>query len=263
MRKDDARVLLAFDRDGTIVPYADRPDNAIMRDSTRRALNQLAERTDVFLCVVSARRVEFLRNDGLSKRVTLAGNYGLEIQFSDGSYFVHPKAREAAHSLQHLMPLLKKDLGSWYNLIFENHGFSLCVHWHLTPPNLRDELHGKMKRWKLEYSNLRFVRGLTSYEILPNFDWSKGNALDLIREQLELGSDGLFPVFFGDSSGDEEAFSWVNGLRGLSVRVGDCKRTNACRSFASVEAVVNYLQELSLSEATPTAIRALAAPYFQ
>jgi trehalose-6-phosphatase len=56
-------LFLVFDRDGTLVPFADEPEDAVFSDSVRESLYRLAEQPGVSVGVLSARSTSKLRSD--------------------------------------------------------------------------------------------------------------------------------------------------------------------------------------------------------
>jgi len=258
MRDSSRRVLIALDRDGTVVPIASRPEQAKMSARVRDTLNRLACKPNLTLCIVSARSIKFLKDDGLQSSVILAGNYGMEIAFPDGSTIVHEKAAGDSARLQEIKSEVQAYFSKEYGLIVEDHGYSFCIHWHLTPGRLQASLHDYMRNFEARVSDLRFVRGNTSYEVFPDLDWDKGKAMELINSSLESNSIDSFNLFAGDSPGDEAAYRFVNGRGGLSVNVGLERETKASLCFKSPDIVLEFLQSLVGRALTPSVIMTLA-----
>lgn len=227
----DQHLFIGLDRDGTLVPYADRPEKAIPEPRLISTLFKLAAMPQVTIAVVSARSVALLQADFGDKQLILAGNYGLEIFFPGdisgaGALVKGPTMivqNEAARVVSQLKQV--RDNLAWLaepgrDAILEDHGLSLCLHWHTVPQSALSELHDAVNATKNQFAQLMFRRLPTSYEVLPGFPWDKSCALDILEEKLILRRDRCFYLFAGDSPADEPAFVWVNKRHGVSIKVG-------------------------------------------
>ena len=56
---------------------------------------------------------------------------------------------------------------------------------------------------------------------------------------------GRRPIFIGDDLSDEVGFRYVNGLGGISVRVGPSVPTEAAFALVDVAAVHNWLAKIN------------------
>ena len=252
----DRPLLMSFDRDGTISNIASDPNLAPVYPASLAALNRLADIPDTDIAIVSARSLRMLRGDFGPFPFTLAGNYGLEIEYAatKGKVDVDPGALAQAGDLGAVKKQLLEIAGDQrYALFFEDHQFTLCLHYHCTPPELLDEVHDRVKQVERQHGEFIFAAQPTSFEVLPRVTFHKGLALEAIArrlygksEHLYTGSDdemhlksaaeidrqamqGASPevktnqrlfFFAGDSEGDEPAFAWVNQAGGISLKVG-------------------------------------------
>ncbi|HEY9730419.1 MAG TPA: trehalose-phosphatase [Drouetiella sp.] len=222
-------LFIGFDRDGTLVPYADRPENALLNPEVHESLRALAITPGVIAGIVSARSMALLRGEFDYQRLFLAGNYGFETALPKQE----PQVNEAALSIgqvlkearDNLAPLSRPEI----NAILEDHGYSLCVHWHTVPVESREALHHHIEQTSMQFPQLLLRAQPTSYEFLPKLEWDKGCALAAI-DQLVPQETARAYVFIGDSPPDEPAFEWVNNRGGVSVRVGS-GGANTCSRF--------------------------------
>lgn len=258
----DRPLLMAFDRDGTISNIASDPNLAPVYPASLAALNRLADIPDTDIAIVSARSLRMLRGDFGSFPFTLAGNYGLEIEYANNKGKVDVDAGAAAQASN--LGAVKKELleiasDMRYALFFEDHQFTLCLHYHCTPAELLDEVHARVQAVERRHGEFVFAAQPTSYEVLPRVTFHKGLALEAITKRLygqaihpiadsqihlksaaqidleaaqeksakengqeqsrEKAKSRLF-FFAGDSDGDEPAFAWVNQAGGISLKVG-------------------------------------------
>lgn len=214
----ETKLFLAFDRDGTLVPYANRPEEAIVDDELRQLFIDLTNHKEIILAFVSARSIAQLQSDFRGATAVLAGNYGLEIAFPDGETVIQSAAAEAKEILE----TVRDELGELAKVqaIIEDHGYSVCVHWQTVKVDDRATVHSAILKLAGKHQQLRFHALPTSYEILPLIDWTKGDGLELIDQRIRAtGSNVGFYAFFGDSAADEPGFAWVNGRNGISLKV--------------------------------------------
>ncbi len=213
--------LIGLDRDGTLVPYAERPEDAVVDEALRQLLKGLSAAEDTFVAVVSARSLAQLKIDfGAINNLILAGNYGMEILYPGGTAIVSPQASSIRPQVRAAVQTISPLVGSLTGCILEDHGLSACLHFQAAPAEKLVDVHDLALDISRRFSTLHVRRQPTSYEFLPNFSHGKGDALAAI-EQTVLGTEHNRPVFFaGDTEGDESAFAWVNHRHGVSVKIG-------------------------------------------
>ncbi len=235
---------LILDRDGTLVPITNDPDKALLSESARAVIRDLAMLLEEPLIVVSARGLNMLRREFNQDLVVLAGNYGLEISFPSGLQFLHPHAYSSKRQISEVYEELKKVALSYPMLFLDNHDLSLCLHTHNLTEDALENLHCIIEELKQKYFSLRFRKLLTSYEILPALEWTKRSALERISEELSLSKREPLFIAFGDSDADEPMFEWTNQRNGISFNVGTRTKTEAQVSLETPADVINILTVL-------------------
>jgi trehalose-phosphatase len=247
----NATLLLGIDRDGTIVPYAATPAEAIIAPNVKNLLIELSQCEGVILAIVSARSVFQLRGDVGDTEVILAGNYGLEIAFPSGKNYVHPEALNAVPELEKIKVRLEELAGKVPNSFLENQMYALHLHYRNVAKNYLSTIHKSVSAIARRLSNLKMRAQPTSYEFFPKVEWNKANALELIRKELNLCQGHFGPIFIGDTDADEPAFEWSNKLGGSSARVAPYKvNTQAKEVLANPEAAVALLKEILASRSS-------------
>lgn len=237
--------LIALDRDGTLVPYASSPEKARVQPALHTLINDLAVQPGVRVSVVSARSAAQLEGDFGRRRVILAGNYGMEVLFPDGSEAFLPEALSAVPQLKELRDRLACAIDLSSGAILEDHGYSLCLHWHNVPLSRRGEIHSAVNSLSDAFPQVSIRQLPSSYEMLPNVDWTKGKALNFLGSNLKLDEEVLY-FFAGDTEADSPAFEWVNERGGISVRIGPGGNLGASFQLAQPEqlhAVLRYTLE--------------------
>jgi trehalose 6-phosphate phosphatase len=214
-------LLLGLDRDGTLVPLTDRPEDARVDAELVELLRKITRLPAILLAIVSARSLAQLRSDFGAVGCVLAGNYGMEIAFTDGSSTVQPVAQACRPRLEQVRDELGWLSNTGIDAVLEDHGLSLCLHWQTVPADKRSLVHNAFDQLPGRFPDLNIRALASSYEVLPALSWDKGKALETIN--AHLGKTSQEPrsfAYFGDSQADEPAFEWVNKRHGQSVRVG-------------------------------------------
>lgn len=217
---EHGHLLLSFDRDGTLVPIADHPTAAVIDPEVSTLLGRISMQPNITIAIVSARGIASLKRDFKSPKIILAGNYGMEIQFANGETLVQPQAEKAVARLKEALQTLMLWAGTIDGAIVEDHGYSLCLHWHAVSVDNRPRVQAGMAQINSLFPDLQIRVLPTSYEILPPFDWNKGMALEQIAARIKDPEIPLYCSFAGDSPADEHGFQWVNSQDGMSIRVG-------------------------------------------
>jgi trehalose 6-phosphate phosphatase len=212
--------LIALDRDGTIVPYADRPEEARVDESLKNLIADLCALQGVTVAIISARSAAQLKGDFDGSGAILAGNYGLEVLFPDGTECIQPHALNAVPLLKTVRDDLSEKLDLDDGPILEDHGYSLCLHWQNVPIAQRDNLHAAVVSIADRFPDLIFRRLPSSYEVLPNIPWDKGSGLSFIASNAPGHTEERMHFFAGDTMADSPGFVWTNERAGISIRIG-------------------------------------------
>lgn len=229
--------LLAFDRDGTLAPLSSRPEEACVSARAKELLSELSRLPDTLVAIVSARACRHLIADFENPRMTYCGNYGLEMVLAGGRELLHPVASRSAPSIALLRSRLEELFREIPGLLVDDHGLSLCLHYHQVEPSRRQRLGVLLNEFLVDVPGLKLHALPTSYEVLPNTDWDKARAFDLLAQQLQLDPADTSYFYAGDSDADEPAFRWVNAREGLTIRVGATERTEALQTVLSIDTI--------------------------
>lgn len=216
-------LLVGLDFDGTLAPLALRPGRARLSRGTRGLLSRLAAKRSVRLAVLSGRGLADVKARVGLRRVTCAGNHGLEIE-GPGVRWSHPGALAARSAAQGAARALERRLRDFPGAELENKGLTLSVHYRLVPAAARPGLRRLLLRAVGPHAGrLELAPGKQVREVRPRVRWNKGHALLKIA-RLMGGGPGL--LFVGDDRTDEEGFR-VLGRRAVTVRVGSAARSAA------------------------------------
>jgi trehalose-phosphatase len=225
-RPHDARPLVLMDFDGTLAEFDLDPATIRLKPSRQILLQQLSRRADFSAGFVSGRRIADLRERlPVGPTMFLAGLHGLEIE-GPGLHFVHHGAALAAPGISVLARDLRRAVKPLPGVFVEDKTYSIVMH--VRGASKADQLHA-IRRFNalseplLSEGTVRLQPGDHVFELLPNVDWAKGDAVRAIIRQVETDTkEAVWPVYIGDDTTDEDAFEEI-GPNGLTVAVG--KRT--------------------------------------
>ncbi|OGO01215.1 MAG: trehalose-phosphatase [Chloroflexi bacterium RBG_13_53_26] len=248
-------ILIVSDFDGTLVPIAGRPGEAILPERTKELLQALAKKPNIVIGIVSGRALDDLRNKVGIEGITYAGNHGLEIEGPE-VVFVNPLAEQTRFTMQRLYRVLSRALSGIGGVVIEDKRLTLSVHYRLVDEekaglveNLFSQIVDKMQA----AGRIRTTYGKKVLEVRPAVDWDKGKAISLILDsQVNVsGEGGFLPIFMGDDVTDEDGFAAIEDRGGISVFVGNEKDNSAAQYFVESPAEVQQLlgQLLNLIEA--------------
>jgi trehalose 6-phosphate phosphatase len=208
----DARVLLAFDFDGTLAPIVAERSAARMR---RRTLRLLAALCALYPCaVISGRRREDL----------LARLEGLPVRHAIGNHGIDPGSVTAGLAVEMAATrrVLQRTLAECQGVSIEDKTYSLAIHYR----RARDRV-GARSRIELALAGLkgahRILPGKLVYDLVSPEAPHKGAAL----ERLSAAERAEHAIYLGDDATDEDVFRNADPARVLPVRVGRSHRSAA------------------------------------
>ncbi len=205
---------LFLDYDGTLVPIAPTPSEAVADDVLRSRLVQLQAGLDGALAVVTGRPVADIDQFLAPLRLTVAGLHGLQLRLRDGELIEHaPPAALLDAARAELGALVERYPGT----LLEDKRLSLALHFRQAPEAgpVAEAVAGRLAEQSSDL--LRIQRGKMVVELLPS-GRDKGRAIvDLLRCPDFVGRR---PIFVGDDVTDEAGFRAVNELGGCSIRIG-------------------------------------------
>ena len=231
-----------MDLDGTLAPIVSRPDLARVPAETLRSIGRAARGWNARIAVVSARPDRDLRKLAPVRSLVRIGQYGLEGPLAPPRSVRMDVRRRCSRLARVLRPLVRSVPGAF----LEPKGLTVAVHWRNVEGisarrRLRRSLGGIVRG---EARQQRFVPipGAEVLDFVPR-GYDKGRALRALCSRLHAG----VVFYFGDSAGDEPAFSAL-GKGDFPVRVGR-SATRARYRVAGIEGVTRFLDAVAASRA--------------
>jgi len=222
-RPHDARPLVLLDFDGTLAEFDLDPATITLTPARQILLQSLSRRADLSAGLVSGRRIDDLRERIPSApSMFLAGLHGLEIE-GPGIHFAHHAVTLAAPGLSLLSKDLRRAVKPLAGVFVEDKTYSIVMH--VRGASKADRQHAitrfnALAEPLLSEGTVRLQPGDQVFELLPNVDWAKGDAVRAIIRQIETDTrETVWPVYIGDDATDEDAFEEI-GTNGLTIAVG-------------------------------------------
>ncbi len=244
-RIEGAQVIVFLDYDGTLTPIVSRPEDAVLSQEMREAVQTLTAQCPV--AVVSGRGKDDVRRRVDIDTLYYAGSHGFEISGPGGIELEHPEAQDLLPVLDELERALGEELAGIDGAQVERKKYSIAVHYR----NVRDEdleaVTHVVDRAVADRKEIRKASGKKVYELRPEIPWDKGRALLWLLSALGLDRPDVVPFYLGDDLTDEDAFQ-VLLKRGIGIVVGEEPRaTEAQYKLATTDEVHAFLRRLDTS----------------
>jgi trehalose-phosphatase len=206
--------LVFLDFDGTLSPIVENYNDAVIAVSVRTTLSDLSERHSVV--IISGRAAADVKGRVGLPTLTYAGSHGQEIEYPDGTRYEHPDSIRTRGQLDGAERALRARLGPTDGINLERKPFGVAIH------TREVVLEGDRHRAAAaaasvldSFPDLTIRTGKEVIELRPDNDWDKGSAIEFLHRSLGRPS----VIFIGDDETDEDGFSVVNRLGGVTVLV--------------------------------------------
>lgn len=212
-------LFVMTDFDGTVADIVDDPDDAVMRERAREALEGVTAHPKGKVAVVSGRAVADVRERADVDGAYYAGNHGLELDDGD-EVSVHSGAREARELLPEVCDAVEQAFAH-DDVFVEDKGVTATVHYRQADVD-GDRVRAVVESILTDHDPeraLRVTEGKQIVELRPAVDWGKGHSVDLMRERFTPDDEEWLTVYVGDDTTDEAAFETLDG-DGVAVAVG-------------------------------------------
>lgn len=212
-------VRLMLDYDGTLEDFTASPDIVPQDPALIALLQRLAAGGKYLLAVVSGRSLTALSVMLPFNGIILAGTYGLEMRLPDGTVTNGADFAQVRPVMDKVKPLWQQLLSGEHGFYLEDKAWSLALHAKLASAldaaRVMDSAYRELMTllplpgFKIEHRE-RFL------EIYPE---AASKRLAIERIMTRYTPAGALPVFAGDDTHDENAFSAVQEAGGYCIRV--------------------------------------------
>ncbi len=222
-------LYLFLDYDGTLVPIADTPEDALLSQERKQFLHKLSQYPEIQLWIISGRSIDDIRRLVGIDEIGYVGNHGLEIQ--------HPNQPvKEFYTSDHKETILKiKELLSAHfvrhkGVLFENKGPILAIHYRLAKTGIEREILRFIESIKdvaQRPFNVGYGKKVIEIRTVPHK--TKGTALRWIKKNVKFGKNPCW-VYLGDDETDEDAFS-VLDTNDIGIFIGNLSHQTAAKYY--------------------------------
>jgi trehalose 6-phosphate synthase/phosphatase len=200
------RRLLIFDYDGTLVPFAQRPQQAVPPVAVLDLLNAMARDSKNRVVLISGRSAENLdRWFGTVQGLWLVAEHGAELKDPSAPTWDALRPQSTSDWKATVMPILEHFVDRTPGSFVEEKKYALVWHYRMAEPEFGEWLANElvsMLEAMLAETELRAFRGAKIVEVKPVWA-NKGEVLERL---LTAYSDPDFIFAAGDDRTDEDLF---------------------------------------------------------
>ncbi len=238
------RAAVFLDYDGTLSPIVENPDDAVLSEGMRAAIERLSRAASV--AIVSGRDLDDVRRFVDLDHLYFAGSHGFDMAGPDGWRHVVEKGKAFLPALDAATKALEEALSGIEGARVERKAFSLAVHFRQVAESEEEEVARIVREVVDRNGKLRASGGKKVFDVKPRADWHKGRAVLALLDTLDLAGGDVVTFYFGDDTTDEDAFR-VIARDGIGIVVRDeTDRASAARyALDDVAAVERFLGDLA------------------
>lgn len=205
---------LFIDFDGTFVDIAPTPDAITVSQQDAELLELLSEHHHGAISIVSGRNLADIDHHLGGFSGTASGGHGAELRRNGKR---SPMVTCDAEQLEHIRNAVREFSGIDPRILVEEKSFGIVMHFREHP-----ELEAKVRDFATglvgDDCDFETLTAKMAIEIKLK-EISKAKAIERIMSFDEFR--GRTVVFAGDDETDENAFCWVNGQGGITIKIGE------------------------------------------
>ncbi len=238
----EGSAALFFDYDGTLTPIVPRPEDAVLSDAMRQVLKDLSER--FFVAVISGRDLPDVKQKVGLDAIFYAGSHGFDIAGPKGRHIEAQQGTSFLPDLDEAQEDLEERLGNISGAMLERKKFSIAIHYRNVAEGRASDVSEIVDRVHARHPRLRKSSGKKVYELQPDVDWNKGEALLWLLDKLGPDRSDVIPMYMGDDVTDEDAFKALPD-RGIGIVVQEAPRPTAAQyRLKDPDEVQRFLSEM-------------------
>lgn len=241
--KQAKEISLFLDYDGTLVPLAEKPDQALPPPLLLSRIENLCHLPGTYVAVVSGRSIADLQSFLPLTGLYLVGVHGLVFVFPRGEIFFRGgEEKDLRAKVELFTHRLKIFLAGKTGFFLEKKNIAVAVHYRQADPSkVKDVLCSLCREFEplLKETGFTIKRGKKVLEFCP-LAANKGDAVNYL---LSLHPQAV-PVYLGDDETDEDAFR-VLSSKGYGILVAKHpKKSASCCRLRDPQEVALFLDEL-------------------
>ncbi len=247
------RLILVFDYDGTLTPFAARPELARLDPKLRGLLARLAATPQLAVGVVSGRDLQYLTTMVGLPGLYYGGTWGLELDLR-GNRLIPIDTQAIRPLVQDLITVVTAHLSAYPGAWIETKEFGLTVHYRQASATQAEAVRAKVMTVLEPYATLlQIFQEPQMIEVLPTLGFNKGTALKTIV--AHAAKESAYVLYAGDATNDTAALTVAVEMGGIALGIGPNPPAVATHRLSDPHTLVTFLATLS---ATLASLRASA-----
>lgn len=242
LQKSPTKVLM-LDFDGTLAPIVKSPEQAKLPLKTRDLLQKLIAKPDVYLAIISGRKLSDIKEKISLPNIIYGGNHGLEGEIFGKSYSF-PLTNKALSTLNKIKKQLSKVANEFKGVFIEDKDLTLSFHYRLADAQQLSKvilIFDETLRPYLENNSVSIIAGKRVIDIIPKVDWSKGDFANLVIKKITTRTRKRpATIVVGDDTTDEDVFLKLNNA--ITVKTGKNTLSNAAYYLKNTKDVFMFLE---------------------
>jgi trehalose 6-phosphate phosphatase len=206
-------VALLIDFDGTLVDFAERPDDVSLAPETQAVLETLSRQLHGALAIVSGRPIEDIDRFFAPALLPVAGVHGLTRRTAKGD--VITKSIDE-HALAVLTSRLQPFAEGTPGVLLETKPGSVVLHYRARPES-EGACISAVHKAVADLEGVQLLHGKMVIEAKAGMATKAEAVAEFMAEQPFRGRR---PIFAGDDVTDEHAFEEIAKLGGFSIKIG-------------------------------------------
>lgn len=206
-----AETAFFLDVDGTLLGFKERPEDVIADEELQGLLKRLRTLASDAVALISGRTVDDLDRIMTPLVLPAGGVHGADLRFVDGR-----RETLEGDALADVRERTQAFITAHEGLRFEDKGGTTFALHYRQAPDLADEV-ARFLDGEVEGRDLMVQHGKMVAEVKPK-SCHKGIAIETLMRTPPFA--GRVPFFMGDDLTDEHGFESVNGLGGITIKVG-------------------------------------------
>lgn len=234
-------LALFLDFDGTLSDIVDDPQDAILKPGADLVLAELSKAFKV--AVVSGRDRFDVKQKVMASNIFYAGCHGFDMS-GPGCFHYHlDNIEKSLCDLEEATLHAVDHLSGMDGVHVERKSYATAIHFRKAPQS-EEKVRIEVEKILKLYPDLRLKSGKKVLEIMPGIDWGKGKAVRKLMGILNIDLCEVVPVYIGDDTTDEDAFSELHG-KGIGIRVEEADvLTKADYKLKDPDEVLRFLKML-------------------
>jgi trehalose 6-phosphate phosphatase len=225
---------LFLDLDGTLAEIMQTPEQVHIQPNILKSLSRLSEQLQGALAVVSGRTIANIDRLCSPFHFAAAGQHGLEFRNHDQVDSVVEHIEILNQFRNEIMTIHKR----YPTLLIEYKGSSFALHYRQAP-TIGALVYEDLQKILSSYPQFFLQNGKMVWEICL---CGAGKGLAIQHFMNCEAFHNRSPFFIGDDVSDEDGFESVNGLGGISIKIGTGK-TIANYRMTNVTELGNWLEQ--------------------